>query len=202
MVFASSTAESALTSSLPADILTMGLLVSPLFHRVDEEKESMPSDENLMTHKRRSVDVGDTVARAIDLTIDDFVICEMTTVILEDDIELASDVLISLEAVEGVPLPFAVVRAEGSAAMASDNLQHDGPLTLQPANYAPLSAIGKGKIVVEDGCEIGSDLDAYEMRMMEEGLIARGETGGVHEDHHNPHGSWSIKKHKERSTCS
>ncbi|XP_070035622.1 uncharacterized protein [Nicotiana tomentosiformis] len=137
---------------------------------MDEEEELSLSDGNLVPRKRRSVDVSNRVARAVDSMIDDFVIHEMVTKILEDDAEMASEVLISAEAVEGVSFPFAAIRAEGSATVASDILWQEEPSTSQLANDASSPADERGKGVVEDGYEMGSDLDAAEIRMMEEGF--------------------------------
>ncbi|XP_009760617.1 uncharacterized protein [Nicotiana sylvestris] len=102
--------------------------------------------------------------------MDDFVIREAATIILEDNFELASNVPILAEVVEGVHLPFAAVGAEWSVAMASHNLRQDGSLNSQLANDAPSPADGRGKGVADDGYETGFDLDADEMRMMEEGF--------------------------------
>lgn len=57
-----------------------------------------------MPHNIRVADVGDGVVREIDSTMDDLIIREMANIILDDDVELASNVPISAEAIEGVPL--------------------------------------------------------------------------------------------------
>lgn len=79
-----------------------------------------------MPPKRKSMGVGDRVARAVDTTINDFIIRKTATIILENNVDRAPDITILTKATEGVPLPFAAVRAEGSATMASHNLWQDG----------------------------------------------------------------------------
>lgn len=101
------TAASASISSSPANILTAELPASPLLRLVDDEEESSSSDGNLVPCKKRSVDVSDGVARAVDSVMDDFIIRETATIVLDDDVRLASKVPILAEAVRGVSLPFA-----------------------------------------------------------------------------------------------
>lgn len=103
---APSIADLASTYSPPTNILIARLPTSPLFYLIDEKEESLPSNKNLVPHKRRLVDIGDRVVRAADSTMDDFIIRKMATIILEYNVELASDVPASVEVVEGVPLPF------------------------------------------------------------------------------------------------
>lgn len=75
-----SAAASALVSSPPVGT----------YHLMDEEGESLPCCEDLVPHKRRSMDVDDGVTQAIGSIVADYVIRETTTIVLEDDVELSS----------------------------------------------------------------------------------------------------------------
>lgn len=152
-------AASALISSLSADISSAEPSASPLYRLVDKEEESLPSDRDLLPCKWRSVDIGDGVARAVDPVIDDFIVHETATIVLEDDIELASEVQRSVEVVEGVSLSPAIMGAEGPVVVASDNLWQEGPSTSQPADDASLPTDGRCKGVAEDSYETGLDLE-------------------------------------------
>lgn len=165
---ATPSAASVSASSPLADISTTKLMASHLHHLVGEEEESSPSGGNLVPCKRRLVDVGDGVAEVVDSVGSDFVICEMATIVSRYDIELPSEILPSPETAKGVYLLEAMMEAKGPSARVFDILRQDGPFASQPVEGTPSLTDRKEKCVAEDGYEIGSDVDADEVRMMED----------------------------------
>lgn len=74
---------------------------SSLYRLIDEDVEdSAPGDEDLMPHKRRSVDTSDGVARVADIMEGDFSLRKMATIVIGDKDELVLEIS-RLEEVDG-----------------------------------------------------------------------------------------------------
>nr|XP_016508451.1 PREDICTED: uncharacterized protein LOC107826028 [Nicotiana tabacum] len=92
------------------------------------------------------------------------------TIVIEDDVRLASEVPRLVEADEGMSLPSVMTEAEEPAAGVSDHLRQEGPSTSQPDDDTSSPADGRGKGVAKDGYETDSEVDVTDLRMMKEGF--------------------------------
>lgn len=91
---------------------------------IDDDNKSLPSDGDLLPQKRRSVDTGDGVARAVDLIEGDFLL-HAVTILIRDDIEPGSEISRLADVDVGMPLPSMVTEAEGSIAEVIDTSRRE-----------------------------------------------------------------------------
>ncbi|XP_075095555.1 uncharacterized protein LOC142173806 [Nicotiana tabacum] len=107
------TATSVSVSSPSAGISRGVLPASPLHRLVDGEEELSSSGGNLVPCKIRLVGVGDGVARAVDSVKGNFVIREMATIVLEDDIESPPEFHHRLRPQRACPFPISRWKLKG-----------------------------------------------------------------------------------------
>lgn len=138
---------------------------STLLHLIDEE--SSPREEDLVPHKRSSVDVRDGVIQAVDSTRDD---CEPTTTAFEGHADPPSEVSPLAGTVEGTPLHNAEVGIGRLLVEVAGTRLRNEPSSSRPVDIPTMYTDERGKRVAEGGYEMGSDLDPDEVRMLSKGF--------------------------------
>lgn len=70
--------------------VAMETSASPLRRLINEDDEPVPSKGDLMPSKRRPIDIGSGVTRAVDSMAGDFSLRETATIVTGDDVEAKS----------------------------------------------------------------------------------------------------------------
>lgn len=109
---------------------------------VDEEEVSLPGDGELIPCKRRSVDIGDGVVRAVDSVVGDFMQREMETIVMEDVFGPVSNIPRSAEVDEGMSLPSVMTEAKWPSTVTFDTSWQEGPSSSRPSDEDSLLADG------------------------------------------------------------
>ncbi|XP_009615742.1 uncharacterized protein [Nicotiana tomentosiformis] len=142
-------------------------LISPLYRLIDEEDEPLPDDGDLMPRKRRAVNVvrvGSTTADAGDCGFD---LRETATVIIGESPE-ANPEVVGLEDMNVRPTEDVV--EDGMSRHSPSVLGCDEASSSGVSANAPPLAGDRGDAVADEDVRSDSDMDAEELRMIDEGL--------------------------------
>lgn len=137
---------------------------SPLYPLIDEEEELLPGDEDLMPCKRRVV--GDRLV-AVNVGDCGFSLREIVTVIIRESPK-SSPKAVGLEDMDIRPIEHVVDDMVGESGPILPG-RDEGSSSGVTAD-APPSASNEGKAVAEEDVGSDSDMDAEELRIIDEGL--------------------------------
>lgn len=141
--------------------------VSPLYRLIDEDDESLPSDGDLMPQKRRVMDIAGERPAATDVGDCGFILRETATMHSRESLK---------GSLETICLEVMDIRPEGAAVEGVvDRDAHVLPRREEASSSSvaadvPRSTDDRSKAVAEEDVGSDSDMDADELRMINEGL--------------------------------
>ncbi|XP_070035981.1 golgin candidate 1-like [Nicotiana tomentosiformis] len=118
----------------------------------------------------RSMGADEGATRAVDVAEGDFLLHETVTIVVGDDIEPSSEAPRLVGADVDLSLPSAVMETGETVTDVLDLSRREEASTSRTATYTSLPANERGNDIAEEGDKSGSNIDADDLRMMEEGL--------------------------------